>query len=99
VATQVRVAGAGVFVLGGLLLFAVGLFLIGDRQMAFAKKITVYTELKKITGLQPVSCPFRPSLQRVGHYAVSLTPRAFASNVEADAISSMNPGTRNCSRV
>ena len=41
------------FVLGGLLLFAVGLFMIGDRQMAFAKKFTVYTEFKKITGLQP----------------------------------------------
>jgi len=40
VAIQMRVAGVGVFVLGGLLLFAVGLFLIGDRQMAFAKKIT-----------------------------------------------------------
>jgi phospholipid/cholesterol/gamma-HCH transport system substrate-binding protein len=53
VATQVRVAGVGVFVLGGLLLFAVGLFLIGDRQMAFATKVTVYTEFKKITGLQP----------------------------------------------
>jgi ABC-type transporter Mla subunit MlaD len=43
----------GVFVLAGLLLFSVGLFLIGDRQMAFAKKFTVYTEFKKITGLQP----------------------------------------------
>ena len=52
-ATQARVAGVGVFVLGGLLLFAVGLFMIGDRQMAFAKKVTVYTEFKKITGLQP----------------------------------------------
>jgi phospholipid/cholesterol/gamma-HCH transport system substrate-binding protein len=52
VATPARMAGVGVFVLSGLLLFAVGLFLIGDRQMAFAKKITVYTEFKKITGLQ-----------------------------------------------
>jgi phospholipid/cholesterol/gamma-HCH transport system substrate-binding protein len=42
-----------VFVVGGLLLFAVGLFMIGDRQMAFAKKVTLYTEFKKITGLQP----------------------------------------------
>jgi phospholipid/cholesterol/gamma-HCH transport system substrate-binding protein len=47
------VAGVGVLVLGGLLLFAGGLFMIGDRQMAFAKKVTVYTEFKKITGLQP----------------------------------------------
>ena len=52
-ATPARLAGVGVFVLGGLLLFAVGLFMIGDRQMAFAKKFTVYTEFKKITGLQP----------------------------------------------
>ena len=52
-ATPARMAGVGVFVLGGLLLFAVGLFMIGDRQMAFAKKVTLYTEFKKITGLQP----------------------------------------------
>jgi phospholipid/cholesterol/gamma-HCH transport system substrate-binding protein len=42
-----------VFVLGGLLLFAIGLFMIGDRQMAFAKKFTIYTEFTRITGLQP----------------------------------------------
>ena len=35
-----RLAGVGVFVLGGLLLFTVGLFMIGDRQMAFAKRFT-----------------------------------------------------------
>ena len=52
-ATPARLAGVGAFVLGGLLLFAVGLFMIGDRQMAFAKKFTIYTEFKKITGLQP----------------------------------------------
>lgn len=54
-ATAARLAGVGVFVLGGLLLFAVGLFMIGDRQMAFATKFTIYTEFKKITGLQPGS--------------------------------------------
>ena len=52
-ATPARLAGIGVFVLGGLFLFTVGLFMIGDRQMAFAKKFTIYTEFKKITGLQP----------------------------------------------
>jgi phospholipid/cholesterol/gamma-HCH transport system substrate-binding protein len=45
--------GVGVFVLTGVLLFAVGLFMIGDRQMAFAKKFTIYTEFAKVTGLQP----------------------------------------------
>jgi len=53
VATPARLAGVGVFVLGGLLLFALGLFLVGDRQMAFATKFIVYTEFTKITGLQP----------------------------------------------
>jgi phospholipid/cholesterol/gamma-HCH transport system substrate-binding protein len=53
VASSARVAGVGAFVLGGLILFTIGLFMIGDRQMAFAKKFTVYTEFRKITGLQP----------------------------------------------
>ena len=52
-ATPARVAGVGLFVLVGLVLFTLGLFMIGDRQMAFAKKFIVYTEFKKITGLQP----------------------------------------------
>ena len=47
-----RLAGVGAFVVGGLLLFTVGLFMIGDRQMAFARKFTLYTEFAKITGLQ-----------------------------------------------
>lgn len=52
-ATPARLAGVGAFVLGGLALFSLGLFLIGDRQMAFAEKFTLYTEFKTITGLQP----------------------------------------------
>ena len=51
--TSARVAGVGVFVLGGLVLFTIGLFMIGDRQMAFATKFVVYTEFTTITGLQP----------------------------------------------
>jgi|CXWL01.1.fsa_nt_gi phospholipid/cholesterol/gamma-HCH transport system substrate-binding protein len=52
-ATPARLAGIGAFVIAGCLVITVGLFMIGDRQMAFAKKFTVYTEFKKITGLQP----------------------------------------------
>ena len=52
-ATSARLAGVGAFVLGGLVLFTLGLFLIGDRQLAFATKFTVYTEFTKITGLEP----------------------------------------------
>src|SRR5919198_3732114 len=52
-AASTRLAGVGVFVLAGLLLFAVALFMIGDRQMAFARKFTIYTQFAKITGLAP----------------------------------------------
>jgi phospholipid/cholesterol/gamma-HCH transport system substrate-binding protein len=48
-------AGVGAFVIAGVLLFTIGLFMIGDRQMAFARKFTIYTEFSKITGLQPGS--------------------------------------------
>ncbi|HET7221436.1 MAG TPA: MlaD family protein [Vicinamibacterales bacterium] len=52
-ATPARLAGVGVFVLTGVGLFAAALFMIGDRQMAFARKYTLYTEFARITGLQP----------------------------------------------
>jgi phospholipid/cholesterol/gamma-HCH transport system substrate-binding protein len=51
--STVRLAGVGVFVVGGLLLFAIGLFMIGDRQMAFGRKFVVYTEFARIPGLEP----------------------------------------------
>jgi phospholipid/cholesterol/gamma-HCH transport system substrate-binding protein len=53
VSTPARLVGVGLFVLGGLLLFGIGLFLIGDRQMAFNRSFTIYTEFHRITGLQP----------------------------------------------
>ena len=52
-ATPARLAGVGLFVLTGVLLFATGLFMIGERQLAFARKFVVYTEFKTVTGLQP----------------------------------------------
>ena len=52
-AAPARLAGVGVFVLLGLALFAIALFMIGERQLAFARKVVVYTEFKTITGLQP----------------------------------------------
>lgn len=52
-ASPARLAGVGVFVLGTLLLFGTALFLIADRQMAFARRVVIYTEFSKITGLQP----------------------------------------------
>ena len=51
--TPTRLAGIGAFVIGGILLFAIGLFLIGERRMLFQKKFTLYTKFSRISGLQP----------------------------------------------
>lgn len=47
-----RSAAVGAFVIGGILLFAVGLFLIGDRRMLFQDNFEIYVEFSKIAGLQ-----------------------------------------------
>ena len=43
---------SGAFVVGGLLLFGLGLFLIGDRRMLFSKSAEYYTEFAQISALQ-----------------------------------------------
>ena len=47
-----RLAAVGAFVIGGLLLFAVGLYLIGNRRMLFTETFEVYSEYSRISGLQ-----------------------------------------------
>ena len=41
----------GIFVVGGLVLFGVGMFLIGDRHQAFAHHIDYYSEFADLAGL------------------------------------------------
>ena len=43
-----RAVGAGAFVLIGLLLFVVALFMIGERRMLFERRFTVYTEFSRL---------------------------------------------------
>lgn len=47
-----RAAAVGAFVIGGLLLFALGLFLIGNRRMMFSDTFEVYAEFSRVSGLQ-----------------------------------------------
>jgi phospholipid/cholesterol/gamma-HCH transport system substrate-binding protein len=68
-----RLAGVGAFVLGGLLLFAVGLFLIGERRMLFAQKFTVYTEFARVSGLQ-VGAPVTVSGMSAGEVREVIVP-------------------------
>jgi phospholipid/cholesterol/gamma-HCH transport system substrate-binding protein len=46
-----RLAAVGAFVLGGVLLFAAGLFLIGDRRMLFSDTFQIYAEFKQLAAL------------------------------------------------
>jgi phospholipid/cholesterol/gamma-HCH transport system substrate-binding protein len=41
----------GIFVLGGLLLFGIGLFLIGDRRQTFGQHVEYYSEFGNLAGL------------------------------------------------
>jgi phospholipid/cholesterol/gamma-HCH transport system substrate-binding protein len=47
-----RGALVGAFVIGGLLLFGGGLFLIGDRRLLFSPQFELTTTFGKVTGLQ-----------------------------------------------
>src|SRR2546425_13173295 len=48
-----KAVGAGAFVVIGLLLFAVALFMIGDRRMLFERRFTVYSEFTRGGELEP----------------------------------------------
>ena len=47
-----RLIGVGAFVVGGLLIFALGLFMIGDRRSLFAEQFSVHAEFAQVAGLQ-----------------------------------------------
>src|SRR5262245_23729535 len=47
-----RAAAGGALVIAGVLLFGVGLFLIGDRRMLFSRTFEVYAEFANVAGLQ-----------------------------------------------
>ena len=46
-----RYVGVGIFVVVGTVLFALGLFLIGNQHSFFAKHVELYTEFKNLNGL------------------------------------------------
>ena len=46
-----RLAVVGTFVVGGLLLFAVGLFMIGDRRLLFTERFEIEADFGNVTGI------------------------------------------------
>ncbi|HEX2458298.1 MAG TPA: MlaD family protein [Vicinamibacterales bacterium] len=47
-----RLAAVGAFVIGGILLFAIGLFLIGSRRMMFGDTFRLYAEFAEVASLE-----------------------------------------------
>ena len=47
-----RLALVGAFVIGGLLLFAVGLFLIGDRRLLFSEQFEIEADFGNVAGVE-----------------------------------------------
>ncbi|MGA3092116.1 MAG: MlaD family protein [Terriglobales bacterium] len=52
---KINYAAVGVFVLSAVLLFSVGLFLIGNRQKAFGHHLDFFTLLNNVNGISPGS--------------------------------------------
>ena len=50
--SRVQLSLVGTFVVAGVLLFAVGIFMIGDRRLLFAQHFEVNADLGNVTGIQ-----------------------------------------------
>ncbi|HEY3138050.1 MAG TPA: MlaD family protein [Blastocatellia bacterium] len=48
---ETKKVSIGIFVVGGLILFGVGMFLIGDRHQIFARHVDYYSEFVNLAGL------------------------------------------------
>ena len=46
-----RYLAVGVFIIAGLILFALGIFLVGSRHEAFSRHVLLYTELADLDGV------------------------------------------------
>ena len=68
-----RLVGVGAFVLGGILLFALALFMIGERRMLFERQFEVYAEFSRLSGLQE-GAPVRVSGMGAGEVRKILLP-------------------------
>ena len=52
---KINYAAIGVFVLSAVVLFSVGLFLIGNSHEAFSHHVDFFTELTNTNGISPGS--------------------------------------------
>ena len=71
-----RYIAVGIFIVAGVTLFALGIFLVGSRHEAFARHMLLYTELADLDGIDKVG--------RV-HLAEALSYRALTDEVRRAA--------------
>lgn len=69
-----RLIGVGAFVIGGVLLFALALFMIGERRMLFTRQFEIYTEFSRLSGLQAGS-PVQVNGMAAGEVKEILLPK------------------------
>src|SRR5918911_477835 len=69
-----KAVGAGAFVVIGLLLFSVALFMIGERRMLFERRFTVYTEFSRLGDLE-TGAPVRVAGAEAGEVTDVQLPR------------------------
>ena len=67
-------AAMGAFLVGGLLLFGLGLFLIGDRRMLFSESTNYYTEFAQVSALE-AGAKVRVGGMDAGEVSEILVPR------------------------
>jgi phospholipid/cholesterol/gamma-HCH transport system substrate-binding protein len=70
-----RKALVGLFVLGGLFLFALGLFWIGDRRLLFSDNIELQTQFAKLSGLEVGATVFVAGMNAGEILSIQVPPR------------------------
>jgi phospholipid/cholesterol/gamma-HCH transport system substrate-binding protein len=90
-----RTIAVGAFVIGGILLFTLGLFLIGDRRGLFEDAFEVYAEFSRVSGLENGSIVRVGGVEAGEVLAIEVPPRPSAKfRVKAKVREDLHPIVR-----
>jgi phospholipid/cholesterol/gamma-HCH transport system substrate-binding protein len=90
-----RTIAVGAFVVGGILLFTLGLFLIGDRRGLFEDAFEVYAEFSRVSGLENGSIVRVGGVEAGEVLAIEVPPRPSAKfRVKAKVREDLHPIVR-----
>ncbi|MGH9312621.1 MAG: MlaD family protein [Vicinamibacterales bacterium] len=90
-----RLIAVGAFVIGGVVLFTLGLFLIGDRRRLFEDTFEVYAEFARVSGLENGSVVRVGGVEAGAVVAIEVPPRPSAKfRVKAKVREDLHPIVR-----